>query len=132
MLKSIKAQISYRLTPAEDILNALASSNENDLFFLKDCKNYFQQGNSFSDSWKSSVKENSYKTCLNKNDLELLKSFSDIFGTSDKSGQTENCDLFISEFETLQRSAHEKAQSAPKIYNSLGLLTGILSVILFI
>lgn len=132
MLKSIKAQISYRLAPAEDILSSLVSVCENDLFFISDCKNYFQNGNSFSDAWKSSVKENSYKSCLNKNDLELLKSFSDIFGTSDKNGQTENCDLFIAQFEALQKTAHEKAQNAPKIYNSLGLLSGILSVILFI
>lgn len=118
--------------PADEILENLILIDNDSSFFLKDCKNYFSEGNTFSFSWKSSLKDNSGRTCLNKSDLELLKSFSDIFGTSDKDSQMENCDLFISEFETLQKSAHEKSQNAVKIYNSLGLLTGILSVILFI
>lgn len=132
MLKSIKAQISYKLMPADEILNSLINLCNNDMFFIKACQNYFEKGNTFSFSWKTSIKDNSNKTCLNRNDLELLKSFSDIFGATDKDSQIENCNFFISEFETLQISAHEKSLNAPKIYNSLGLLTGILSVILFI
>lgn len=132
MLSSVKSQITYTLAPADVILKYLCESDFKSIFFIEDCKACFDSGMSFCDAWKSSIEKNGHRSCLKQEDLEYLKAFADVFGNTGKAGQTENCDLYISGFEVRKIDAHEKSLNAPKLYNSLSVLIGVLSVLLLI
>lgn len=115
--------------PADKIIDDLYSGEFKGVFFLPDCRKNFLNGESFSKSWKNSINSNITKTYLPKDCVEKLKSFSDMFGSSDKQSELGNCDLYISYFEGRQKELHEKAKDAPRIYSTLGILAGVLAVI---
>lgn len=129
MLKYIRTLISYVSTPADKILDSLLESEYKDMFFIKDARERFRRGDSFSSAWKNAIDKNKSDTCLPQDCIEKLKAFSDTFGSADKQSELENCDTFISYFELRQKELHERAASAPRVYGSLGVLFGALAVI---
>ena len=48
MLKYIRTLISYVSTPADKILDSLLESEYKDMFFIKDARERFRRGDSFS------------------------------------------------------------------------------------
>lgn len=52
MLKYIRTLISYVSTPADKILDSLLESEYKDMFFIKDARERFRRGDSFSSAWK--------------------------------------------------------------------------------
>ena len=129
MLKYIRTLISYVSTPADKILDSLLESEYKDMFFIKDARECFRRGDSFSSAWKNAIDKNKSDTCLPQDCIEKLKAFSDTFGSADKQSELEYCDTFIYYFELRQKEVHERAASAPRVYGSLGVLFGALAVI---
>lgn len=133
MLSHITTQIKFVSATAEDLLHALCGLPQlNMLRFLPMCREKFLQGNSFSDSWNSALKQFRYISALSQNDLEMLSLFGVNFGNTDIEGQISNCTLYTALFETAHREAMQKVKSAGKLYASAGTLLGILLVILLI
>lgn len=55
MLKYIRTLISYVSTPADKILDSLLESEYKDMFFIKDARERFRRGDSFSSAWKNAI-----------------------------------------------------------------------------
>lgn len=75
MLKYIRTLISYVSTPADKILDSLLESEYKDMFFIKDARERFRRGDSFSSAWKNAIDKNKSDTCLPQDCIEKLKAF---------------------------------------------------------
>ena len=131
MIKSIKTQISSARIPLTDIIdNLLASGQFDNLSFLTAVKSDISNGESFQKSWEKALKSFAGINGLTKEDTALIIRFGENLGSSDTNGQTENCNTFIEMLSAEIQHLKSKAQSKVKIYNSMGVLSAALVIIL--
>ena len=69
---------------------------------------------------------------LKPKDRELLLSFGELIGKSDVYSQQKHCEYFAEKLDTLATNAKEEAGKKGRLYVSLGTLSGIFAVIMFI
>ena len=72
----------------------------------------------------------SIKTQISFARIPLIIRFGENLGSSDTNGQTENCNTFIEMLSAEIQHLKSKAQSKVKIYNSMGVLSAALVIIL--
>lgn len=68
---------------------------------------------------------------VNKNDIELLKSFGNHLGESDVEGQIKNINVFNSRISYYLKVATDESEKNCKLYRSLGMYSGLLIAVLF-
>ncbi|MDP4093543.1 MAG: stage III sporulation protein SpoIIIAB [Bacillota bacterium] len=90
------------------------------------------EGHNAFEAWEMSVKNNIYKTGLNKEDEEILLSFGKMLGSSDVEGQLKNIKLTVNQLKVQEKKAEEARQKNEKMYKSLGFLGGLAVVIILI
>lgn len=133
MLFTAENCIAYLAVPSDELITRLAENSElADLKFLKVCNDYMNNGKDFKTSWKASLNVKSNTRLLADGDIDILMSFGEVFGTTDKSGQLANCQIH----KELLNERLENARASCKSYSSLsagmGIVCGIGTVIILI
>lgn len=133
MIRNIRTQIEYARLPIEQLLDFLEKNSDfKKLTFISNSKKLLSEGESFQNAWSYSINNFYENSPLKDEDKNLLIAFSTGFGSSDTSGQLNNCDTYINLLEMKTQQLRDKCDSSVKIYNSLGLLCGTLvAIILF-
>ena len=85
---------------------------------------------SFRKSWCEAV--DSQSNILNKSDIEILKDFGSVLGTTDIEGQTAHCTLSVEFAKKNLAAAVEDYKTKSKLYRSLGLLGGVAVALMII
>ena len=126
LLGQIKSQIRYSATPLPALFSWLASQRENaPLVFLKECADRCAQGQFFPQALRESVVAAKYALCLTDDDQQLLLRFGDTLGTTDIEGQLAAIDLYQNLMEGRLHEAGDRKKTLGKLYQRLGLLSGI-------
>ncbi len=133
LLTVIRTQIDFSLLPTDTLLCSLCESREfSDFSFIHKVKKAFDGGAALEHAWNDALTEYATESALHTEEIELLSNFGSIFGSTDKSGQTANCTFFIEQLEGLAEKQRSSAEKNARLYNALGVLTGLFLVILLL
>ena len=79
----------------------------------------------FGEAWNDSAEKLLMESSLVKSDIELIKSFGNILGCSDREDQKKHFQLFYLQLRHQEDSATEEIKRSAKMYRSLGFLLGV-------
>lgn len=134
-LQMLETEIVYSNTPLPQAFESIqwrTSKPVNELFKMMSSnlnkKIYGTVGEAFS-SAIDGVKE---KMALEKDDIEILKSFGYSIGNSDVEGQVKSFKMILKQLDSQEIKAEESRNKSERMYKNLGLLTGIAIAILLL
>lgn len=84
------------------------------------------------DAWTYSAEAVLKDSSLDRADIELVKSFGNILGCSDREDQKKHFELFYLQIKHQESAAQEEINRSAKMYRSLGFLLGIAVVVVLI
>lgn len=134
MIKVLKNEIAYN---NESILEAIKrSSNTSDVqineFLLNVIEIYQEREVSLKEAWTRAVDNKLKKSGMIESDIELIKQVGINLGITCRATQIDYIDSFIGKIEILEEELYEKKEEKCKLYKSMGVMTGLFIVILFI
>lgn len=133
LLTVIRTQIEFALLPTDALLCTLCESREfSDFAFIHKVQKAFDGGVPLEIAWNRALTEYASTSALHAEEIELISAFGSTFGNTDKSGQTANCTYFIEQLEQLTEKQRNTAEKNARLYNALGVLTGLFLVILLL
>lgn len=130
LIENIKILIEYKNLSITEIFNDVCSSdNYKLLFFLEKIKNGLSD---YHKTINEVLTDKSIQNVFDFEDIEYIKGFFSMLGTSDTNGQILNCDLYKKLFEKkyLQSSTIEKSKC--KCTSTLSIGVGLLISIIII
>ncbi len=135
LLQMLDNEISYLSNLLTDSFRKISGSSQGGIYdFFRDTADKLEKdiGLSACEAWEMTVKNNIYKTGLNKEDEEILLSFGKMLGSSDIDGQINNIKITANRLKLQESKAEEKRAKNEKMYKSLGALGGLAIVIILI
>lgn len=91
-----------------------------------------RNGEPFIDIWRSKLNRYENLTYLHKEDLEQISEFGKFLGHLDKSMQDKNIKIFIEYLDQEMGYIYEMKRKNEKMYQSLGVLLGLLVIIIML
>lgn len=132
-VRFISSEIRYFAEPLDVIINKLASSSEyRELQFFDFCRDYLMRTRNFAGAWKQAVSGAKERLALSAADYEPLQWLGGTLGKTDVEGQVADCERCVEMLGVRLSSAREDKSRRGKMYTSLGILTGVFFVVLFI
>lgn len=129
-VERIKTQIRFNSADLYNLLNADMQHRELNEF-LKKCRDNMQK-NSFYNSWSIAINCIPKTVGLTRDDIEIMRGFATVLGTTDIDGQLAHCELYISLIKQKIVKVKEEKEQKVKLYRSLGLSVGACVFILVI
>lgn len=126
MLTLVENEITYLNRPAVEIFELLTNSDElKKLMFISSCSEYLNNSEDFSVAWNKSLDNKFNVRFLEKDDITVLRSFGEVFGSTDTQGQISNCRVHRNMIEAKLSEARQKRDSCASLSCGLGVLSGI-------
>lgn len=133
MIKILKNEITYN---NESILEAIRKSvtTADKMIdeFLFGVIDIYKNGVSLKEAWENSVEINLKKSVMKDTDLELIKQLGNNLGVTCRETQIDYIDNFIGKIDMLEAELQEQKEEKCKLYKSMGVMTGLFIVVLFI
>lgn len=126
-LQLLETEIVYGATPLPDALSNVANKSYKTWSdFFKAMSMCLMNGSFYSvkEAWDSTIEKTMKNTNLNKSDLELIKQFGNVLGSSDREDQLKHFKLFYKQLEQQEEIADEDRRRNEKVYRQLGFLLG--------
>ncbi len=128
IMQMLETEVAYGATPLPFALGSISrrTSGPAGSFFgnVAECltkRNFCTLREAWNDSAKKLLDESS----LIEADIELVKSFGDILGYSDREDQKKHFQLFYLQLKHQEELAAEEIKRSSKLYRSLGFLLGL-------
>ncbi len=122
-LSALSTALRYQ---SADIFTLVNSSTE--LF----CFSQAESGLSFSDCWNRRLPTLAKRWSLSAQDVVLLREFGAQLGATDAQGQLAHIECYQSLFQKQQREAEENLRGKAKLYQTLGLFTGVSAALMLL
>lgn len=133
MLNVTENEIHYLCRPADELVSVLNSKSELDeLKFIAECNRLMQSGVDFRTAWNESISKKCNIRFLKKEDVSVIRSFGEMFGTTDCDGQISNCQVHVQLVADKLGDARADRDRYASLSCSMGLISGIGMIILFI
>jgi stage III sporulation protein AB len=127
-MQMLETEIIYGATPLPVALRNISNKSEGTLsrFFSGISENLTDRSfYTVKDAWTNSTEEVLMESSLQRADIELIKSFGNILGCSDREDQKKHFELFYLQLKHQEDAAQEEIKRSAKMYRSLGFLLGI-------
>lgn len=132
MLKLMQTEIEYVNMPTYELLkNASQRQELSDVLFIKDCLKNLDNGMSFDSGWEQAVNQSKLSE-LESDDIQLIISFGNSLGTTDREGQLNLCGMYEKMAENKIEEARNRMKTHAALYSKLGAICGIAVVIILI
>lgn len=125
-LGAAETEIRFAALPVEEIV----VRHGEELPFLRVCAARCENGERFTLAWRDGVRAVGRETGLSRADLSLLRGFGEGFGVSDTDGQLSHCALYAKLTEDNLKNAREEKTRKSKLYQTLGIFSGIAAALL--
>lgn len=125
-ISAAQTEIRFAALPVEQIIQR----HGNDLEFLRICGEECKRGSGFFNAWDSGVREGTKGRGFNDKDIALLHRFGSGFGTSDTEGQLSHCSLYYELISDGLKNAREEKIRKSKLYQMLGVFSGMAAALL--
>jgi stage III sporulation protein AB len=133
MISAINTEIEFLLKPSSEIITYLASRKDlAELKFISDCNKNILDGADVRSAWQDSVRKEENVINLKKNDIVILSSFGEMFGSTGCEGQCANCKLYVEKLQSSLNDARQARDKYSKLFSLTGLLTGLYLIIFFL
>ncbi|WP_170007623.1 stage III sporulation protein SpoIIIAB [Bacillus fonticola] len=132
-LRSLEAEIMYGHTPLHEATRRLAKQMPNPiaLLFSSFSKRLIETDTTASVAWETSLREVWKWTALNKGEFEVLSQFGQTLGKHDRGTQQKQIVLALTHLEREETEARDRQSKYEKMIKSLGVLSGLLLIVLF-
>lgn len=133
-LQSLEAEIMFGHTPLHEASQRLARQLSKPLseLFAKFSKKLSETETTVREAWEESLNAVWKKTALKKGEYEIMRQFGETLGRHDRYSQQKHIQLALAHLAHEEQDAYEKQSKYEKMFKSLGFLSGLLIVILFI
>lgn len=134
-LQMLETEIEYSNTPLPYAFETIAKKCTSPVREIFKSVSDSLKGNRFNtvgDAFEKALLDCREITCFKKEDMEILKSFSQSIGSSDREGQEKSFRLVIKQLEGQEERAEESRSKNEKMYKSLGLLAGLAIAIILL
>lgn len=131
----LRGDIRYANTPLPEAIGSMAERNHSNFktFFQKIAEELIKlEGKTFGEIWGKSVDEDLKDTCINKKDKACLANLGESLGYLDKEMQINTIDLYIEQLETELEDTLGTVKEKTRLYNLLGVLSGIFITIIML
>lgn len=125
-LSAAQTEIRFAALPVEEIVQRHC----NDVDFLKLCSRECNKGKSFLSAWEEGVRLGTKGCGFTKSDMSLFYRFGEGFGASDTEGQLCHCNLYSELIGVNLKNARDEKQRKSKLYQVLGVFSGIAAALL--
>lgn len=127
-LQMLETEIVYSNTPlpdAFDIIYKKTGSPADGLFKLVGINLNKKNHSTVGETFACSLNEIKSKLSINKEDIDILKSFGNSLGCSDIEGQEKNFKTVTKQLENQEKKAEESRAKNERMYKNIGILAGI-------
>jgi stage III sporulation protein AB len=133
-LQSLEAEIMYGHTPLLEAARRLTAQLTKPLshFFQEFATKLTASDTTVRDAWEDSLKEVWKKTAFKREEYEIMKQFGETLGRHDRHSQQKQIMLTLTHLEREEAEARESQAKYEKMVKSLGFLSGVLLIIIFI
>lgn len=132
-LQLLETEVIYGANPLPYAFSSIANKLEGILkqFYFTASQNLIlRQYSSVRDAWSDAIEKVLADTAFNKTDMELLRGFGNILGSSDREDQQKHFKLFYAQLKHHEDIAEEERRKNEKMYKSLGFLSGLVLFII--
>lgn len=133
-LQSIEAEIVYGRVPVDQMAADLSKQFPMPLskFFQLLHEQLSGEGLPLQIAWSTSIEHFWPRTALKRPEKEILLQFGTTLGTEDAENQKKHIQLALAHLEREENDARQSQKANEKMLRSLGFLTGVLFILLFI
>lgn len=131
----LRSEIQYAALPVPETVRRLSERTQGQFkCFLESVAAglYVQSGDSLSGVWRAAVQEHFEDSPLKTEDLRLLKEVGDNLGYADRKTQVGAVELCMENFRLSISQLEKNVPAKKRLYQCLGLFSGLLSVILLV
>ena len=129
-LNYFKSKIEYTYEPLKEIFLDISNNLNYNIGNIFKIASLNMEKMSAEYAWRNSIELS--ENCLNKNDLEIIKSFGKTLGQTDIQGQLNKTNLTLELIERQIEDATKEQNKNEKLYKTLGFITGMGLVIILI
>lgn len=131
----IRGEIRYAKTPLSEVLEHVGKRSKDPY------RSWFQtlaaqlrerSGNSFQTLWEQTMKTYLIQSALSQEDLEQLRELGQNLGYLDGEMQIRTIDLYLERLELAIEKTREDLTAKKRLYNYLGVMSGILIAVVLI
>lgn len=127
-MQMLETEVTYGATPLPTALKNIADKADGLLSGFFACISESLTERSFytvREAWAFGADDVLIHSSLQKADIELIKSFGSILGSSDREDQKKHFELFYLQLKHQEDAALEEIRKSAKMYSSLGFLLGL-------
>ncbi|MDR2939688.1 MAG: stage III sporulation protein AB [Clostridiales bacterium] len=131
----LKSEIEYLNSPLLEAMQNISVKVEppvSQVFMGMSKKMFCSESGDIYTFWQDAVLGNTKKTYLKKEDIGLILDFGKCLGHLDKNLQVNNIRFTIEQIEERVAVLNIESAKSKKMYNSMGILSGLLICIIFI
>lgn len=131
----MRGDIQYGNTPLPEAISSIGRRSRNHFkqFFLGVSEGLMkQEGETFFTIWSQGVEELLVETYLTKKDKESLSRLGEHLGYLDKQMQLKTIDLYVEQLEMELKETTDTMKDKMRLYNTLGVLSGIFITIILL
>ncbi|SFR67611.1 stage III sporulation protein AB [Anaeromicropila populeti] len=131
----LRGDIRYGGTPLPEAFKGLAERSPGSFqgfFRYVSQELLLLNGQTFQEIWEIGVKKHLNDTCLNKQDKDNIISLGENLGHLDREMQINTIDLFLSQLEGEINELSIVVKERTKLYNTLGIMSGIFITIIML
>lgn len=131
-LRLLKQEIEFSVTPLPQALSRVALRTAPPVSKLMEAiaSNLGESDISVADAFASSLQEVKAYTAFRAPDMEVLQEFGETLGTSDRVHQSQHFAAVLTQLESLEHEAQDAQRRNERLWQYLGVLTGLLLLVL--
>ncbi|QQE76980.1 stage III sporulation protein SpoIIIAB [Alicyclobacillus sp. SO9] len=131
-IRLLKQEIEFSVTPLPQALSRVALRTVPPVSKLMEAiaSNLGESDVSVPDAFSSSLQDVKAYTAFRSQDVEVLQEFGETLGTSDRVHQSQHFAAVLTQLDGLEREAREAQKRNERLWQYLGVLTGLLLLVL--
>ena len=133
-LSILESEIMYGQTPLATAADRISNQIPNPVanFFRILHENLLNGAESISVIFRKSLETFATEVQLKEQEFEILKQFGETLGKHDRFMQQKQIEIALTHLTRIEKEAHNTQMNYEKVFQTLGVLTGLLIVILFV
>ena len=133
-LRVLKTEIEYHSTPLQQALEEVSARVERPVsrLFQSAAQALAEPGRSPEEALARGIAQTSAESALRQEDVLVLRDFGRTLGTSDSEHQALHLNGALMQLEVLEREARQSQQQHERLWQYIGVLTGLLIAVLLL
>lgn len=131
-IRVLQAEIEYSVTPLPQALRRVGDRSQSpiDKLFAAAAQALHDSEQSVERAFQTGIDACQLVSALRSQDFEVVTEFGNTLGTSDRAHQSQHFEIALSRLTGLEREARESQRKHERMWQYIGVLTGLMLVII--